>query len=161
MAVDRDTALGELRGLLEAFARVNDKADHGYDFSIVALPRASTVVAAIEQAFAGEARRVVATPVHDWKPALRAALESWLFQFRSASTGGALLVDAHQQFALSDERGREAVLDWAMERLAILGPMSQVWRIDIETKRFYECAWADFALETMDGTFLLHLGVSD
>jgi hypothetical protein len=36
-----------------------------------------------------------------------------------------------------------------------------VWRVEIEPRGFYECAWDDFAVRGAPGLFLLHLGVSD
>jgi hypothetical protein len=37
----------------------------------------------------------------------------------------------------------------------------RVWRVEIEPRGFYECAWDDFAVRGSEGMFLLHLGVSD
>jgi hypothetical protein len=98
MATDADVALGELRGCLEAFARFNDKTNHGCTFTFDRLPRAANVGKAVELFFRGEATKVALTRMDDWPQEVKAIFKLWLFQFQVA--GMAHLVDRGKNFSL-------------------------------------------------------------
>lgn len=146
MATNADLASGELRGFLEAFARLNDKTNHGCTFTFDRLPEARTVSKAIELLFRGEATRVTVTPIENWPQALRAIFKLWLFQFQV--TGMAHLVDRNKSFALSYDQGRGQIIDWVMERLDRIVQPAAVWKVEVETKSFYECGVDDIVFES-------------
>jgi hypothetical protein len=159
MATDSEIAYGELRGFLEAFARLNDKADHSYTFTFDWLPKPQDIGSAIKAWFDGQATKVATTLIEEWSPEVRNIFRRWLFQYQVSTKDH--LVDPNNTFSLSHDSGREALLDHVMMAIGrVVQPLS-VWKVNVETIGFYECAWEDIAFEGADFSYLLHLGVSD
>jgi hypothetical protein len=147
-------ALGEFRGLLAAFAWANHKCDHACTFTVEELPTGADVHEALARYFGESASKVSATPLGDWHAAVGEALQRWLFQFGD-------LVKPQAVCALTDERCQREMVGTILDAFrAGLQPL-EVWRVEIEPRGFYECAWDDFAVRGASGLFLLHLGVSD
>ncbi len=157
--VNRDVATlayGELRGFLRAFEALNAKTNHSYTFSFDAIPKTDDVSTAIQQRL--EDCRVETRRIDDWVSETKRILERWLFAYQDP-TGR--LEDQHRTFALSHESSRRALVDTVMEMLkAIVTPLN-AWRVEVQTKQFYECAWDDIAFEDERYVYFLHLGVSD
>lgn len=153
---DRNPSLahGELCGMLAALAWVNTAADHGCTFTVEELPDAADLPGALRLHFGEWASGVSVILIADWHEAVSAALHRWLFQFPD-------LVRPQKWCALADgEFQREVVAAVLAAFTAGLQPR-EVWRVEVEPRGHYECAWDDFAVEGGSGRFLLHLGVSD
>jgi hypothetical protein len=153
---DRSTALalGELRGLLAAFAWANHKCNHFCTFTVEELVAGADIHEALSRYFGESASQVSVTPLGDWPAAVGEALHRWLFQFGD-------LVKAEAVCALTDERTQREMVDTVLDAFrAGLQPL-KMWRVEIEPRGFYECTWDDFAVRGSSGLFLLHLGVSD
>ncbi len=157
--VATDPALGRLQGFLDAFARLNDKTDHSYSFEYHRLPQAATATDAVKAVFGADLKSLEVTPLIDWPQAARRVLRKWLFEFQCVRDDH--LVDKYEAFLLSDEVGRVELLDDVLKMLIAVGHPTAVWQLNVETKRWYEGAWDDIVFETANGTYLLHLGVSD
>lgn len=156
---DEEIAFGELRGCLLAFARFNDKTNHGCTFTFDCLPQATSVRQSLERFFRRQATKVVLTQLEDWSQTVRALFQTWFFQFQVPLMGR--LVDRGKTFSLSHDSGRESLLDWVMNRLEAVVGQAIAWKVDVQTSDFYECGWDDVAFETAEGSYLLHFGVSD
>jgi hypothetical protein len=147
-------ALGELRGLLAAFAWANTKCDHSCTFSVEELPAGAGLQESLAEYFGDSAKTVSATEIDDWYAAVGDTLLRWLFLFRD-------LVKPTAACALTDQRCQGEMVAIILDAfIAGLQPLA-VWRVEMEPRGFYECAWDDFAIRGASGLFLLHLGVSD
>jgi hypothetical protein len=147
-------ALGELRGLLAAFAWANQKCDHSCTFTVEELPAGVDVRESLVRHFGDLANRVCVVALADWREIIGDALQRWLFRFDD-------LVIPKAVCALTDEQSRREIVDAVIDALIVgLQPM-EVWQVEVEPRGFYECAWEDFAIRSRSGLFLLHLGVSD
>jgi len=147
-------ALGKLHGLLAALAWANHKCNHSYSFTVEELPPRCTVLESLAQYFGERASKVLVTQLADWHTTVEEASYRWLFQFRD-------LVKPKAVCALTDEQEQQEMVGTVLGALmAGLQPL-EVWRVEIEPRGFYECAWDDFAVRGARGLFLLHLGVSD
>jgi hypothetical protein len=155
----RDLAIAWLQGFLRAFAWFNQKADHGYTFSLDVIPKSSSVEEAIERHFRGEMVRMKLTPVAGWPEVVRGLLARWLFQFQDPR--GDHLEDPRRSFSLSHEAFRPMFWEEVMGRLASAVQPEAVWRVEVQTRGWYECDWDDIAFEERDWVVFLHLGVSD
>jgi hypothetical protein len=155
-ATDRDSilALGELRGLLAAFAWANHKCNHSCTFTVEALPTGPDVHESLTRYFGEWASKVSAVELIDWHAAVEAALRRWLFQFRD-------LVKPTEVCAFTDERCHRDMVGTIMDAFTAGLQPSEVWRVEIDPRGFYECAWDDFAVRGSAGLFFLHFGVSD
>src|SRR6516165_2581161 len=130
MPADSDLALAELRGSLEAFARFNNKTNHGYTFTLDVLPLTGSIEQSIKCSFGDDVTKVSVFPIDDWQTHVRDAFRRWLFQFQNSTTGR--LVDTGRNFYLSSDIGREAVLDWIMATLdRVIKPL-EVGKVKIE-----------------------------
>jgi hypothetical protein len=147
-------AIGELRGMLAALAWANTKCDHGCTFTVEELPAAPDIHESLTRHFGDSASKVLAVALGDWHGAIGEALRRWLFLFGD-------LVKPRAVCALTDERHQREMVGTVLDAfIAGLQPL-EVWRVAIEPRGFYECAWDDFAVRGSSGLFLLHLGVSD
>ena len=156
MAADWNStlALGEVRGMLAALAWANTKCDHGCTFTVEDLPAGADVHESLARHFGEFATKVSIYAVGDWPDAIGEALHRWLFLFRD-------LVKPRASCSLTDERSQRELVGTVLEAfIAGVHPL-EVWRVVIEPRTFYECAWDDFAIRGSSGLFLLHLGVSD
>jgi hypothetical protein len=135
---------GEIRGFLEAFARFNDKPDHGYSFTFELLPSTNSIRASMELHFNGALTSLELTPIADWRTAIRDILSRSLF--------GQLL---------TDNRDSVRVFNWLIDRIDSCANPSTTWKADVGVSGFYECDWDDVVFQTGDTAYLLHLGVSD
>jgi hypothetical protein len=165
VAADRVVAYGELRGLLRAFAWVNAKTNHGYTFEFDRLPAAATVSESVRLFLLEHHEleaRVTLKRLRGWRTPVRKGLETWLFSFICDSHDGKL-DDPHQYFSISERSVRRDMIGWVTDMLESAAGPTAAWRVEIEygTRQFYECGWEDFAFESADGVYLLHLGVSD
>ncbi len=156
---EKTIACGELRGFLEAFARFNDKTNHVYSFNFFTLPHAESVAESVKAWFGGNEIEVTATAVEDWQAIVRGLFGRWLFQFQDLRSDH--LADPRRSFSLSDDSGRNAILDWLIATLDKAVRPTMVWSIAVVTTWFYECAWDDLVFDSPEERFLLHLGVSD
>jgi hypothetical protein len=91
---------GEIRGFLEAFARFNDKPDHGYTFKFELLPSTKSIRELMELYFNGALTSLELTLIAGWRTAIRGILSKRLF--------GQLLTDNHDS---------ERVLNWLIDRI--------------------------------------------
>jgi hypothetical protein len=147
-------ALGELRGMLAAFAWANNKCNHACTFTVEELLAGDSVQESLAQFFGTSAIGVSAIEIGDWYAAVGDALLRWLFRFRD-------LVKPKVVCALTDERSQREMVATIMDAfIAGLQPLG-VWRVEVKPRGFYECAWDDFAIRGSSGLFFLHLGVSD
>lgn len=156
VAADRNPtlALGELRGMLAALAWANTKCNHGCTFTVEELPVGADVHVSLTQHFGEGANKVSFVAIGDWSGAIEEALQRWLFLFGD-------LVKPQAVCSLTDERSQRKLVGIVQDVfIAALQPL-EVWRVEIEPRGFYECAWDDFAIRGSSGLFLLHLGVSD
>jgi hypothetical protein len=160
MAIDAELTFGELRGFLNAFAMFNDKSDNGYSFSFERLPPAADACSAIERYFGEVLESVSATPMADWQQTIRRIVRQWLFEFQDASSTQHLS-DQRKTFALSHDWGRERAVDWIVKEMVQLMGDPTAWKVEVRTKRFYECAWDDIVFISTDSVYFLHFGVSD
>jgi hypothetical protein len=147
-------ALGELRGLLAAFAWANLKCNHDYTFTVEELPTGADVQDSLVRQFGEWASKVSVAKVGDWRSVVGDALQRWLFQCGD-------LVKPKEVCALTDEAHQREMVGTVLDTLVAALHPSEVWRVRIEPRGFYECAWDDFAIRGSSGLFLLHLGVSD
>jgi hypothetical protein len=155
-AADRNPtlALGELRGLLAAFAWANQKCDHACTFSVEELPDGGNVHESLVRYFGDTASEVTAVEVGNWHAVVCDALQRWLFLFRD-------LVKPKAVCALTDSRSQREMVGTVLDAFILgLQPL-EVWRVEIVERGFYECAWDDFAVRGSSGLYMLHLGVSD
>jgi hypothetical protein len=63
MPADSDLALAELRGSLEAFARFNNKTNHGYTFTLDVLPLTGSIEQSIKCSFGDDVTKVSVFPL--------------------------------------------------------------------------------------------------
>src|SRR5262245_49390093 len=161
-------ALARLQGFLDAFARINGFGDVSYTFSFERLPDGPDVGAAVERSFGGDATQVRLEEVAEWRTAIRDALASWLFRFlgefdrrRPAGAGGEFVAKVVGQLHVGDETVRRKLVEDVVALLVKIGEPRRVWKVDVTTEHWYEASWQDFAFETQDARYLLHLGVSD
>ena len=147
-------ALGELRGLPTAFAWANHKCNHSCTFTIEELPVGSDVHESLAHYFRETAIKVSVSQLADWHTAVEEALQRWLFQLHD-------LVNPQAACALTDERCQREMVGTVLEAFVVALQPLEVWRVEIEPRGFYECAWDDFAVRGAPGFFLLHMGVSD
>jgi hypothetical protein len=152
---DEILALGELRGLLAALAWANTWVDHTCTFTVEELPEAADIHAALHQTFDGWTTELSVVEIADWSVAVVDALRRWLFSFTE-------IISSRRTCSLTHEFGQEELTELVMSSLnAALRP-ERAWRVQVvPTTTFYECDWADFAIQGMSGRYLLHLGVSD
>lgn len=147
-------ALGELRGLLTAFAWANEKCNHSCTFSVEELPAAADIQQSLAQYYGDAVAEVRAVELSDWHGVIGDALQRWLFLFRD-------LIRPRAVCALTDERCQRAMVGRVLDAFMLgLEPLT-VWRVEIEPRGFYECTWDDFAIRGSAKSYLLHLGVSD
>jgi hypothetical protein len=147
-------ALGELRGLLAAFAWSNHRCNHSCTFTVEELPAAADLHESLTRYFGEGASKVSAFLLGDWRTVVGEALQRWLFQFGD-------LVRPQVVCALTDARCQREMVGTVLDAFtAGLQPL-EVWRVEVEPRGFYECAWDDLAVRGVSGLFLLHLGVSD
>ncbi len=160
MTSDADVRFGELRGYLEAFADLNGKTNHGYTFEIDRLSPDGSIVDAIKLWVRDKAARVTVEPVDDAGRAAKSMFERWLFEFQDPH--GPRLDDTNSDFEVSNDRGRERIIDRLLERIAAATCATSVWIVHVRTESsFYACAWDELAFEGPKGRFILHLSVSD
>jgi hypothetical protein len=148
-----------LQGYLHAFAWFNNKCNHGYTFTLEILPKPASVQEAIKSYFGGELESLTLAPISDWRGFVRALLSRWLFQFGDSSMDH--LEDLRNSFSLFDDDFREMLLDEMVNRLSISLNPSSVWKVEVDTRGFYECHYEDLAFEEPDRVVYLHLGLSD
>lgn len=147
-------ALGELRGLLAAFAWVNHKCDHFCTFTVEELSSGAELQESLNQHFGTAAMEVSAVQIGDWNSEVGDAFLRWLFRFRD-------LVKPDVVCALTDERSQREIVATIMNAFTAGLQSLEVWRVKIKPREFYELRWDDFAIRGSSGLFLLHLGVSD
>jgi hypothetical protein len=147
-------ALGELRGMLAALAWANTAADHGCTFTVEDLPATADLLSALRQHFGEWAGGVSVNPIGDWHEAVSAALHRWLFQFPD-------LIRPQKWCALADREFQRKVVEAVLAAFTAGLQPRGVWRVEVEPRAHYACAWDDFAVEGETGRFLVHLGVSD
>ncbi len=149
-------AIGELRGLLAAFAWVNGKPDHGYTFALEELPSGADVHESLARYFGEHASKVPAVEVRGWREAIGAALHRWLFEY-----GDLVRPQSKSTCTMMDHQSQREMVDTILHKIEVgLQPFA-VWRVEIQPVGFYECDWTDFAIRTVAASYLLHLGVSD
>ncbi len=156
MAIDEDSllALGELRGMLAAFAWANGKVNHGYTFSIEPLPARGDVLESLNAHLGHWVDRIALDPLDEWRQPVDHALSRWLFQFEE-------LIEPRFSSSMADRDNQGEIVARMMELFEAGVHPLQVWRVHVESTRFYECAWDDFAILGGSGSFFLHLAVSD
>lgn len=157
MNKDPASAMSELRGYLHAFALFNDKSDHQFSFFIEVLPHADDVDKAIRKSFGAELEWVRVQPIQDWEQEVIRVLTSWLFHFQEPYA--APFMDKRKKFSLANAEGREPALKFIMDRLRPI--IECAFRVQLQTKGWYECQWDDIVLQGESERYLLHLGVSD
>jgi hypothetical protein len=147
-------ALGELRGLLAAFAWANHQCNHFCTFSVENLTPAADIHDSLVRYFGEDAVVVSEIALADWQAAIGEALHRWLFQFGD-------LVKPEMVSALTDEQLQRDMVSTVLDALiAGLKPLA-VWRVRLTPHGLYECEWDDFAIRGASGSYLLHLGVTD
>jgi hypothetical protein len=152
-------AYGEVRGFLEAFARLNDRTNFACTFTFEALPDSGSLEGSLRASFGDVLVDCRATPVRDWRAEVRAVLDRWLFQYRNP--GEEHLPDPGNSFYLSDGHARGELIDWVTDAIGRAARPTAAWRVDVVTECFYECTWDDLVFESADRSYLLHLGASD
>jgi hypothetical protein len=140
--------------MLTALAWANAKCDHNCTFTVEELPASKDVHKSLTRHFGESAKEVTVVALGDWHGAIGDTLLRWLFLFRD-------LVKPRAVCALTDELCQREMVGTVLDALIVgLQPL-EVWRVDVKPRKFYECAWEDFAIRGSAGLFLLHLGVSD
>src|SRR5437868_7067059 len=105
-------ALGELRGLLAAFAWANNKCNHSCTFTVEELAAGGDVNEALASYFGDSASKVSAVPLGDWQVAIAEALHRWLFEFDD-------LVKPQAVCALTDERCGQEMVDTILDSFRV------------------------------------------
>src|SRR3954469_13370439 len=124
-------ALGELRGLLAAFAWANHKCNHACTFTVEELPPAADIHQALVRYFGESAAKVAAVELGDWHQAVADALQRWLFLFGD-------LVKPKAVCALTDLQCQREMVSTVMDAFkAGLQPLA-VWRVEVDPQGFYE-----------------------
>src|SRR5436305_10916463 len=100
-------ALGELRGLLSAFAEINNECNHVHALDVALLSKAGGVQQTLTRHLGDSVASVAVTPLEDWQNALPAALEHWLWMFLTEEGGPGRLIDPNETFGLSFPGHRE------------------------------------------------------
>lgn len=154
-----DPAVAWLQGFLHAFEWFNQKTNYGCTLTLDILRKPASVQEAVESHFGGELDRLALHPVEDWQEFVRELLGRWLFQFSDPSMDH--LEDPKGSFSLSDDSFRGMLLDEVMGRLMRVINPSAVWKVEVETRGWYECEYEDVAFEEQDRVLYLHAGWSD
>ena len=154
--VDPDTllALGELRGMLAAFAWANRQAGHHQTFVVVNLPGGADLYAVVARFLDGSATRATLTKLDNWPSSVTEALRRWLFRF----------VPGGQHQAAWPPMDPYAEANVSLEILYLIEAGLQplvAWRVEIEPLHCSGTAWDEFVIRGASGHFLLHLGTSD
>lgn len=151
---ESNVALGQLRGMLTAFAWANGKCNHGYNFKVEKLPPGTDIHESLLLYFGENAIRITEAELPEWREPIRQASQRWLFQISDS-------IDRRIHSNFADEDCQHEILDELLAAITVGLQPSLAWRVQIEPKGFYECAWDDFAFSGVAGEFFLHLGVSD
>lgn len=168
-----DFELGRLSGILDAFALINTKCNHGYSFEITHLKTNCESQRAFQDYFLEIYPDAQMTfeelTVTDLK--VRDALRTWLFSYQKADdvdesligTGSpdCYLEDQYQAFVLTERDAQQSFVDDFLAKLNALLVTQKVYQVHVCTHSWYECAWDDFILEGQEGSVFLHLAVSD
>ncbi len=166
MVEGADLILARLEGFLQAFARLNDKTNHGCTFTVYQLPKGANAQAALAAYFKAQPSEFRVTRLTDWEREARQVFSRFLFLFRDPIAGreyGDYLVDPHSSFVLMSEPGRQSLLDdlaAVFHSLAIAAAWRVVPSPNCQDLREW-CFQEDLLLELPDRLCLLHLGVSD
>src|SRR5262245_37218435 len=165
VSAEVDPAVAWLQGFLHAFAWFNNNTDHGYTFTLDVLPKPSSLRDAVVHHFAGDVERLELTPVPEWSGAVREVLTEWLFAFRAPADTPTeeyfRLQDPHRSFSLSDEGFRDMLLNEVLGRFETVVRPTEVWKVQVDTRQWYECYYNDLAFEEDGRVLYLHCGVSD
>jgi uncharacterized protein (TIGR02996 family) len=152
-------AITELRGFLNAFSWTNGKTNHQYSFEVFLLAKRGSVVQTITPViWANRLISVTLEPLNDWQTELSVAFPNWLCLYLTDLDH---LLDPSQHFSLSRADSRTALGQQVVQMVANLIRPTAAFQVQVESAGFYECAFADYALEAPDRVLFIHLGVSD
>jgi hypothetical protein len=167
--------LGKISGVLEAFARVNGKTNHGFTFEIEMLESQKSVEHASKDLFEVHYPdvEVELRLLASWKSDVAKCLEGWLFQYQPQfdesglevrGGGGSAfssLKDTDSSFDLSRAGARSDLALALCDDIDSIAQVARVYELHISTQSWYEASWSDFVFEGQKANLFLHLGVSD
>ncbi|MCH1925312.1 hypothetical protein L9G74_01670 [Shewanella sp. C32] len=167
--------LGQIDGQLIAFAKLNGKVNHEYDFALTPLPAGTNAEQAMRQCLlpSYDDATFAYQPQPDWQAALNKQLNDWLFSFQpqfddaeQALRGGcgssfACLKDVDASFILSRAEARTELVQQLMQQIDAAIKVKRLTSVVMDSAHWYEACWNDFVIEGEHATLFLHLGVSD
>lgn len=160
-----DYKLGYLSGILKGFEWVNGKSNHGYTFTIEPLVGDESLEKLVENDLKqwDENAIVTATPIENWRKEFSQKLHNWLFSYICVDKNyeDCLIETKSSSFTLFNADFRAYFINEFCDELEQLLEISQAVKINVQTTKFYEACWYDFAFRGKTGSILIHLGVSD
>jgi hypothetical protein len=146
-------------GFLETIALSNDGCNHGSEYTLEALPKATSLDDSLASYFSSmstsrsppqsaAAWNIQTEPLQGaWTAELEVVLRRWFFAQEFSPTVDPDLASGVVAHFLGHLR--ETVSDASAYRVRVSPPM------------WYECVWEDYAFDARGGRWLLHLGFSD
>jgi hypothetical protein len=144
---------------LEVIGMLNDGCDHCTSYVLDPLPDAESLDDSLARYFSAmSTSRSPPRPAADWhiqtveisdawQEQLEPGVRRWFFQERYSP-------------AIADD-SQQSILDRFFQHLSGLVGQARVFEVKTRPPMWYECAWNDYAFETPEKRWLLHLGFSD
>ena len=147
---------------LQAFAGLNDGANHGSTYCIEQLPSADSLDVALGLYFSAMyTSRTPPQPAASWNIRTTRLADDW----ESHLTEVAIHWFFRQEFSPRIEDYNDYKVQGAakrfLERLTAIVGASRAFQVETTPPMWYECVWADYAFERGNSRWLLHFGFSD
>ncbi|MFM2479517.1 hypothetical protein [Celerinatantimonas sp. MCCC 1A17872] len=167
--------IGRISGILEGFAGINNKTNHGFTFEIELLdPKIATEESVTNYLTKFYPDSTLSfTPISEWRTVLSSYIEKWLFCYQphNDAHGNVIagecgsyysyLKDVDRSFSLFIPDSRRQFIDDLCDALNRCLVITRAIDVHLVTDAWYEGDWNDIALEGENARVFIHLGVSD
>ncbi|WP_378184806.1 hypothetical protein ACE939_08425 [Aquimarina sp. W85] len=156
--------LGYINGLLSSIARINDKTNHGYDFRLTKFEKNNKSKEEIlNKIFNPICDSFELEKIGNPKEFLiNNIIEFWFFEFQKKKFSNISLIDAKNDFSLSDDDWKKEWVEEFVNLLLFTVSSNKVFNLKVgQTKNFYVCSSSEIIFVNDQEVYHLHLSVSD
>ncbi|WP_378181111.1 hypothetical protein [Aquimarina sp. SS2-1] len=156
--------LGYLNGWLTNLARINDKTNHAYHFSLTMHESKNGFIKEkLYPIFDPICKSFELKKIETPREYLISLLtETWFFEFQEKEYNTVFLIDKQNNFSLSNSFWKQEWIKEFVDLLLLTVSSDIVYQVKIgETKIFYACSSLDIIFANSQELYHLHLSVSD
>ncbi len=156
--------LGYLNGWLANMARINDKTNNGFDFSLQFINKEDQNLSKIlDPMFQNVAENYQLEEISNPQIFVsKEMINNWVYEYQPKSYETLILKDERGDFSLSDDEWKKEWVDEFVSLMFATMNPTRTFRISFENiKGFYACDSLDMVFENETEVYRLHFSLSD